>query len=433
MNELRYTPTLKPGTDYNKEFLQIDHYKVNSLYEHEMLKRDFLRLKETIVDLSPAMITKAINGTEQSYIALMNKAKAFIRDNHLGEATHTEELLLKMFSDCVFGYYILTPLIEDDAVSDIKIYSWDKITVKAKGERYVTDLKFASEADYNSWYERIIRINHAPISEILQHVTDIKGSGKYYMRIDIENEKLVSTEANNLHIRKIPKEKYTWDYLIKAGMLDENMKAYILDRAASGYSFLISGKGGSGKTSLLNQVLDVLPHNNSILVVQESDELYSNVHPQLQLEHTFEQVKEINGLKQKIEYTLEDELRMGLLQDIDTFVVGEIKGGEALNVLTTAMGTGANSLGTIHAESCRGSVRRLCQLAKFVSDYSIEALEEMMASVPVVLIHMSHFAIDEITEITGWNRKDRQIIYADVWKRSEDDLQALIARRKAVT
>lgn len=102
-----------------------------------------------------------------------------------------------------------------------------------------------------------------------------------------------------------------------------------------------------------------------------------------------------------IEYSLEDELRLGLLQDIDNFVIGEIKGGEALYVFTTAMSTGARFFGTIHANTAAGSVVRLAQCARYISDYSMETLEEMLTVVPFVLIHMSRFAIDEILEIAG--------------------------------
>ena len=75
------------------------------------------------------------------------------------------------------------------------------------------------------------------------------------------------------------------------------------------------------------------------------------------------------------DFTLEDELRLGLLQDIDNFVIGEIKGGEALHVFTTAMSTGARFFGTIHSNDARTSVRKLVQCARYVSDYPMETLE----------------------------------------------------------
>ena len=70
------------------------------------------------------------------------------------------------------------------------------------------------------------------------------------------------------------------------GMLDRDMIDYLKDRIAAGYGFLISGRGGCGKSTLLNNMIDCIPFGESVLVSQESDELYSNVHPQIQFEHT---------------------------------------------------------------------------------------------------------------------------------------------------
>ena len=344
------------------------------------------------------------------------KAKEFLKNNHnCGDAAQT--ILLDLFQECVFGYYILTPLIKAADVSDIKIYKWNQITCKANGKRYVTDLSFESEEDFNNWFDRIMRIHRLTMNEesSLQHCTDRKGVDDFYLRIDVELKHIVSTETHNIHIRKMPKHKYTWDYLKKAGMLDDEMILYLKDRVVSGYGFLISGRGGSGKSTLLNNMIDLIPFYESVLVSQESDELYSNVHPQIQFEHTME----IKRPNEKIEYTLEDELRLGLLQDIDNFVIGEIKGGEALNCFTTAMSTGARFFGTIHSNSAAGSVIRLAQCARYVSDYSMETLEEMLTATPFTLIHMSNFSIDEILEIDGWNTSMQRLEYLKVYNKKD--------------
>ena len=245
----------------------------------------------------------------------------------------------------------------------------------------------------------------------MNHCTDRKGVDAFYLRIDVQLSSITSTEKNNIHIRKMPKEKLSWEYLKENGMLTDEHMDYIKDRILAGYGFLISGRGGSGKSTLLNNMLDWIPFDQSILVSQESDELYSNVHPQMQFEHTMT-VRKGNVVT---DFSLEDELRLGLLQDIDNFVIGEIKGGEALHVFTTAMSTGARFFGTIHSNDAVSSVRRLAQCARYVSDYPMETLEEMLSIMPFTLIHMSHFSIDEIVEIDGWDAKNRRLIYRKVY------------------
>ena len=404
---------IRPG-EYEELYLKEKIYEISDLYAHKSVKDKFRQLKANVVDLNPALVTKCIQGTEQDFVMLMNKAKEFLQIN-FGNDDGLNVILLELFQQCVFGYYKITPLIKANDVSDIKIYAWNHITCKANGERYVTNLSFDSEDDYNRWFERLVRIQRLQLNEesALQHCTDRKGVDEYYLRIDMQLDCIVSTEDNNVHFRKIPKEKYSWEYLIKAGMLDDDMIDYLQDRIVAGYGFLISGKGGSGKSTLLNNMIDLIPFNESILISQESDELYSKIHPHLQAEHTFEIVR--NG--ERTVYSLEDELRLGLLQDIDDFIIGEIKGGEALYVFTTAVSTGARFLGTIHSNTAAGSVRRLAQCARYVSDYPMETLEEMLTSTPFVLIHMSRFSIDEILEIVGWDDDKKQIIYHEVYNK----------------
>ena len=390
-------------------------YHVESNYSIPKLQDIFLELKANVCDLNPALVTKCITGTEQDFIMLMNRAKDYMDRNFPNCLEETRKCLLEMLSDCIFGYYVLTPLILSKEVSDIKVLDYNHIVVKANGERYLTDVSFYSEEDYRTWYDRILRIHRLGKAEefALGHCTDRKGVDAFYLRIDVQLSYITSTEKNNLHIRKMPKEKLTWEYLKENGMIDDDGMAYLKDRILAGYGFLISGRGGSGKSTLLNNMLDWIPFNQSILVSQESDELYSNVHPQMQFEHTMT-VRKNDVIT---EFTLEDELRLGLLQDIDNFVIGEIKGGEALHVFTTAMSTGARFFGTIHSNDAKTSVRRLAQCARYVSDYPMETLEEMLSVMPFVLIHMSHFSIDEIVEIEGWDSKADKLIFKTVYRK----------------
>lgn len=410
MSELNYEKATKHISD---EMFVSEIYHVNSMYEYEGLRDAFVHLKANVVDLNPAVVTKCIQGTEQDFIMLMNRAKEHLRVSKLCNDAGNA-ILLDLFQECVFGYYILTPLIKASNISDIKVLAWNKITCKSKGKRYLTDLSFASEEDYRNWFDRILKMHRLQRGEqfALQKCTDRKGVDDYYLRLDFQLDIITSTEMDNIHIRKIPKQKYTWEYLIENEMLTEEMVEYLKDRIAAGYGFLLSGRGGSGKTTLLNNMIDLVPYNESGLVTQESDELYSS-HPQFQFEHTLILRKE--GVV--TEFDLEDELRLGLLQDIDNFIVGEIKGGEALYVFTTANNTGARFMGTIHSNDARSSTKRLAQCARYISDYPVPVLEEMLTSSPFCLIHMSHFSIDEIIEIVGWDSKNHCLIFKEVYEK----------------
>ena len=407
--------------NYEKKGLKTDFplpeiYHIESLYDDEGLSQVFRDTKMNVADLNTSFVIKCITGVEADFLLLMQRADEYLAKHYPGLEEEDKKKVLEMFSDSIFGYYVLTPLVKDPKVSDFKVLDWNKITCKVNGRRYVADIKFYSRDDFNSWFSRIISIHRGRESDeyALQHFTDRRGVDEFYLRIDAQLKNITSAEVNNIHVRKIPKTKYSWDYLKQAGMLEDEIEEYIRDRVTNGYGFLISGRGGSGKSTLLNNMLDIIPLDESTLVVQESDELYSD-HPQMQFEHILTaQTK--NGPK---EFTLEDELRLGLLQDIDCMIVGEIKGQEAASVLITAMSTGARFMGTIHSNDAATSVRRLAQCAKFGCDYPLETLEEMATMIPLVLIHMSHFSIDEILEVKAWDDGKKQIVFDTVYKKGK--------------
>lgn len=410
MSELNYTPS-----EPKEHILHSQIYEVESDYNNQDLMEIYKRLKANVIDINISSIVRTVQGTEQDFLEMMNKAKRYLLQHYQGLSEEYQKRILEMFQHAVFGYYVLTPLLNAKDVSDIKVLAWNKIVCKASGSRYETNVSFLSEQDYNDWYDRLQKIHRIKnnIHTAATYCTDRKCDDSYYLRIDWQNRKLVSTDDNNIHIRKIPTKKYSWDYLKEAGMVNDEMIEYFKDRINNKYGFLISGAGGSGKTSLLNKLLDWIPYNESVLISQESDELYSTVHPQMQFEHTMT----LEQGQDRQEYSLEDELRLGLLQDIDNFVIGEIKGAEALYVFTTALNTGARFLGTIHSNDAASSVTRLAQCARYKSDYPMETLEEMLTVVPFVLVHMSHFGIREILEIEGYDYEYQRLKFKRVYKK----------------
>lgn len=172
MSKLCYEPRTE-----SKLIQQSEIYPVFSSYQDKELKERFQQLKANVCDLNPALVAKCITGTEQDFILLMNRAKDFIRERFRQASMEEEKRLLQMFKECVFGYYVLTPLIEEKEISDIKVLDYNHIVVKAKGKRYIADCSFYSPSDYNDWFMRILRIQRMGKSDdaALSHSTDRKG------------------------------------------------------------------------------------------------------------------------------------------------------------------------------------------------------------------------------------------------------------------
>ena len=413
MAKLIYEPKSKCEKSYEETYLTPLYFETASFYNNKGIMNEFLKLKTNLVDFDHPRILRIVTGTEQDFIMLLNRAEARLKEQNVSPASIA--IILKLFKECVFGYYVLTPLIEDKNISDIDVDAWDHITIKRKGVRYITNVTFPSKDDYEQWYKRLMEIHYRKDNEenSLQNFSDLKGAEDYTLRIDLTLNYATKSNTNRLHIRKFPKEKPSWEELYDDGMLNKDIFEYIRDRISAGYSFLLSGESGSGKSVLLNKMLDLIPYTRKVLVTQESDELYSNTHPYMIFEH---EIKAKN--KSQIDpVTLEDELRQGLLQDINAIVVGEIKGAEALHVCITAVNTGAVFFGTLHSHDCESSVGRLVHCAKLGSDYSVEDLQEMIAGVPMTLIHMSYYSVDEIAEVTGWDNEKKKLIISPVFKK----------------
>ena len=157
-------------------------------------------------------------------------------------------------------------------------------------------------------------------------------------------------------------------------------------------------KNGSGKTYLLNALLDEIPAEESVLVVQENEELFSDVHPDMMFQHIAVQ----RGDK-KINYELKDLVINGLLTDIDHIVIGEIKGEEALHFITAAL-TGCHGMTTIHSIDAKGALDKLADYCKWASDYSREEIFKMLSCVKTI-VYIDDFKITEIVENRGWDEK----------------------------
>lgn len=363
-------------TDY---FVQIDPIQLNMLERNKITKEAFTEL---VYD--------------------------YIRSNVTQDEQDVEDTF-KTFASFLWSYDIIDELIDDDEISDIKIYDWDHIRVQRLGHRETSKLKFRNPDHFKKFVEHTAIKNKASISaqNALQNFTDKYSSDKAIMRFNITTPVVNSNEKYLLSIRKIPKHKYTTERLIELGFFTREMAEYFEDRIKNGGGLLVAGKGGSGKTTLINWALDKLPDDISGLCIQENEELFSN-HPDIAFQHTI-----INRGEGKIEYNLGDLARNGLLMDIDYFIIGEIKGAEALYLLN-AVYTGAKGWATVHGSSATEAMKKLVDYIKYNSDYSQEEALQMLVHLDTV-VFMQDFGVREVQEITGYDPEIGDLTYKKIF------------------
>lgn len=371
-----------------------------------------------VSELVQEFITKKpelINAVERKVIGeenLWNEINDFLKKYTLTEKQKND--VIEDFKKYIWGYGPLQELIDRDDISDIKIINENTVRIKVLGNRETSNIKFSSKSALNDYIKFVAVRNGAGVNELnaVQRITDKLSSSKFILRIDISSTFVNCVNNAYLHIRKIPKNKDSLDDLQKKGMLNTEENQYLNKAMKSNLSILVCGKGGDGKTTLINALLELIPHNRAGLIVQETEELFSNIHPDLM----FQKIKEANG-ESNIKYTLADLIRNGLVSDNDYIVVGEIKGAEAYDCINAAY-TGHVFMGSIHTINAAEAPRKMVHYMKYspnARDMKESDLLETLAGIDII-IFMKDFKINEITEIEGFNDEKKDLKLNPVFK-----------------
>lgn len=336
---------------------------------------------------------------------LMLAADAYLRTR--GVSAESRKRLIDHFSRFIWGYYILEEAINDKDISDIKVLSENNVRIKRKGRRMNADIRFPSKSDYKRFISMVAVKNKTNLSDVnaIQSFTDKESNSNFILRFNIATDFVNSCDVPYLHIRKIPKKKYTIKNLIELNMLDEKTADYLINAASNSSGILFTGKGASGKTTLMNVLLDYIPHDKSGLVIQENEELFSNSHPDMMFQH----IVSTHG-EGKIQYDLKDLGRNGLLTDLDYFIIGEIKGGEALYLLNASY-TGHRCWASVHGMSSTEAFNKLADYVKYESDYSLTDIKRMLIGIKTI-VYMKDFKVCEISEVRGM--ENGEIVYEKI-------------------
>ena len=319
-------------------------------------------------------------------------------------------LILEEFSKYIWGYRVIADLISDPSISDIRIMAYDNIRVKRNGRRESTQVRFDSPEDleYFADYCATKCAHSLSVVNAVDSWTDREGDPDFILRFNVSTPFVNSARTPYIHIRKIPKTKTTVKQLIAKGFMTAQMAAYLKQKASGDGGMIWCGKGGSGKTTGMNAFLDEIPADKSCLVIQENEELFSHVHPEMMFQHIV-----TNHGDGKVSYQLEDLARNGLLMDLDYFVIGEIKGREALYFLNASY-TGHRCWASLHAMSAKEAMTKLADYAKYAGSYTREQVLEMFQDLRTV-IFLKDFRIREITQIEGFDEKEKNLIYKTVY------------------
>lgn len=378
-----------------------DHREQNDLVEEGLrqLVDDYLTQKQTsLMQMRRGTLSKE---------AFLQEAAEHLR--HRGQTDEeSAKQILEAFEQYIFGYSKLSVLIDDKSISDIRVISYDNIRVKREGRRMDAGISFSSEKEYRQFVDYVATKNQVNISNLnaIQRFTDTDSHPDFILRFTLSMPLINTYSEPYLCIRKVPRFFPQIRELIDRQMMSEDTAKLLVQRFRQG-STIICGGNSSGKTTLLNALKETLPDNMAVLVTQQADELTTLYHPDMMFLHSLPGTTE-----SRVSYDLKHISIAGLTMDVDYFIIGEIKGEEALYLLNAAC-TGQLCAATIHASSADKAADKLVDYAMYDSRYSRDELMRMMDCFQTY-VFMERYKVRQIYICQGWNEKRRSLVYERV-------------------
>ena len=258
------------------------------------------------------------------------------------------ELAAELVHD-MLGLGPLEPLLEDDAVTDIMVNGPDRVFVERRGKMALSAAKFRDTAHVANVCQRIAAAIGRRVDESSPMVDARLKDGS---RVNIVFMPL-ALDGPYISIRKFSKRKIDFDQLVEYGSLTRPVARILEIAGRSRLNVVISGGTGSGKTTMMNAMSRLIDHGERIVTVEDAAEL------QLQQPHVVRMETRPASLEGRGEITQRDLVRNALRMRPDRIIIGEVRGGEAFDMLQ-AMNTGHDgSMSTVHANTTRDALTRI--------------------------------------------------------------------------
>jgi len=312
--------------------------------------------------------------------------------------TRVERLrLFEAISAEILGYGPIEPLLKDPAVNEVMVNGPKQVYVEKSGKLELTDVSFQDD-------DHVMRVIDRIVSPLGRRVDESSPTVDARLPDGSRVNAVIPPIALNgptLTIRKFSKDPFTVEDLIRFGTFTAEMATFLKACVEARLNIVVSGGTGSGKTTMLNVISGFIPDDERIITIENAAEL------QMRQDHVVRLESRPPNIEGKGEITIRDLVINSLRMRPERIVVGECRGGEALDMLQ-AMNTGHDgSMTTAHANSPRDALSRLETMVLMAGvDLPVRAIREQIASAVDLIVQQERLKdgsrrVTSVTEVQG--------------------------------
>jgi pilus assembly protein CpaF len=379
---------------------------------------DMIKLKHYLIDNAARAMDGEALPVENRRGYVSERLKEIYDQTKLQLPDDVRGQLFKDALDELLGFGPIQPLLDDDEISEVMVNGPKKVYIEKGGQLVKSPITFEDDAHVIRVIERIV----LPLGR----------------RIDSDNATVdarlpdgsrvnavvppVAIDGPSITIRKFRKYKLTMEQLIQYGSLTPGMSEFLRACVLARLNTIVSGGTGTGKTVLLNSLSSFIPERERIVTIEDAAEL------QLQQDHILRMETRPPNSDGLGERTVRDLVRNSLRMRPDRIVVGEVRGGEALDMLQ-AMNTGHDgSLTTLHSNSPRDAIARLETMIMMAGlDLPLKVVRQQISSAVDLIVQLTRLRdgsrkVTAITEVAGM--EGETIVLTDIFKYNQTGIRA---------
>lgn len=328
--------------------------------------------------------------------------------------------IVKQVYSSIRGFGLLDSIMSDDTITEVMINGHENVFIEQNGRLFKLDKQFESQRRLEDIIQRIVGMAGREVNQA-NPICDTRLPDGSRVNVVLPPIALCGPTVT---IRKFSKTPMTIEKLIEYGSITQDIADKLELLVKAKYNIFISGGTGSGKTTFLNALSNYIPHDERVITIEDSAEL--------QIKHIDNLVSletrnaNASGAGQ---ITIRDLIKSSLRMRPERIIVGECRGGEALDMLQ-AMNTGHDgSLSTGHANSTEDMLSRLeTMVLQGSAGLPLEAIRQQIASAVDIIIHLSRLRDKsrktmEITEVVGY--ENGRIVLNPLYRFEEDEYSTL--------